>query len=85
MNKFYEQNKDLSAMFIIFGTTESDDGEGIMRRSVVCKQEKMEEAKKTFENVNSVSIYSLHRKLAPTIQALLNADWSGCHEQPGIF
>jgi hypothetical protein len=82
MSEFYKTHKNLSAMFLAYGMKKSEDGASVVRQSILCNQDQLEEAKSGFERVISTTIYSLHQNPTTTVQALLNADWSGKYENP---
>lgn len=79
MKKFHEKHKEeVSVTFLVIGTKNGDNCD---RRSVLCCQTMLEETRKSFDKVHSISIYSLHQG-PTTIQSLLNTDFCGKYKEP---
>lgn len=78
MKEFYDKHKhEVSATFLIFGTPNNDS----VWQSILCCEDTLEETKRRFDAVHSISIYSIQKSSA-TIQTLLNADFSGKYKEP---
>lgn len=73
MSDFYKNNLNLFAVYSIVGTRKTEN----ISQSILCGQDKLEETKRSFDKIASISIYSLHKNSATLVQSLLNFNSKG--------